>query len=343
MVIMPLVHQDAAWAAEMLRDANARGELLYAPMTAERFAARLMGEGSVGFAAREDDRPIGFVLGAIKRKLLPGENASALYLTLILVEPGSRGRGVGNALLGVLGHAAQTSGKTRLVVSGDSPIHMTWQIPETHGHDHNNAPGVWEDGDGYAYLLHRGFAQDAHEVAMYRALSDYTPSPERAERVKALGALGIRVGRWQIGLGDQYDGMCDRVGSEYWRSVLREELAAWRENRPNADPELWADGKRPAGPRTLLTATRKEYIIGFTGPVDLQESGRGWFTGICTDPIWSGNGIASVLFDMLLEAFWQEGAAFCSLFTGADNPARRIYLRAGLRVAARFCAMSLPL
>ena len=85
---------------------------------------------------------------------------------------------------------------------------------------------------------------------------------------------------------------------------------------------------------------KEEQIIGFTGPVDLQRSGRGWFTGICTDPDWGGRGIATVLFNLLMKEFVAEGAAFCSLFTGAQNHAQKIYQRAGLRVTSHWAVLS---
>ena len=89
--------------------------------------------------------------------------------------------------------------------------------------------------------------------------------------------------------------------------------------------------------------TKDDLIVGFTGPVDLQKSGRGWFTGICTDPDFGGKGIASVLFNMLMREFVDEGAQFCSLFTGLDNHAQKIYRRAGLDVVAHFAVLSRPL
>ena len=103
------------------------------------------------------------------------------------------------------------------------------------------------------------------------------------------------------------------------------------------------DGVQPNGPRTILVAVKDEHIIGFTGPVDLQKSGRGWFTGICADPDWGGRGIGTVLFNMLMKEFVDEGAAFSSLFTGVENHAQKIYMRAGLRVKAQFSVLSCPL
>ena len=93
----------------------------------------------------------------------------------------------------------------------------------------------------------------------------------------------------------------------------------------------------------LLTAVHGSRIVAFTGPVDLQSSGRGWFTGICTDPAYEGRGIATVLFHLLMDAFMREGATFTTLFTGVENHAQKIYLRAGLRPVREFHLMTLSL
>ena len=159
---------------------------------------------------------------------------------------------------------------------------------------------------------------------MYLNLKDYVWDKKLDDLTEKLAAEGIRVGRWEIGLGEDYDGMCDRVGSEYWRSVLQEETA--KEN-----------------PRPILAAVTDGHIVGFTGPVDRQENGRGWFTGICTDPLIGGKGAGSVLFNLLMKEFVAEGAQFTSLFTGLDNHAQKIYYRAGLRIVAHFAVLSCPL
>ncbi len=369
-----------------------RGEVLYRTPEREDFLARFFAPGCQGFVAEVEGRVAGWAHCVCPQRFLPGETAdnTPLFLTLVMTAPELRGQGIGTALVArVLAHG-RVQGKRQVVVSGNNPVHLTWLIPGAGGHDHNNAPGVWEDSEGFRFLAHLGFHDDFHEISMYMPMKEYRWDPalndklaaldgvwEDSEgfrflahlgfhddfheismympmkeyrwdpalndKLAALDAEGIRVGRWEPGLGEAYDGMCDRVGSEYWRNVLRQELHAWHTGQPNADPELWPDGIRPAGPRPLLTATHGPDIIGFTGPVDLQRSGRGWFTGICTDPDWGGRGIASVLFNLLMKEFADEGAAFCSLFTGAENHAQKIYLRAGLRITSRWAVMSLPL
>ena len=336
--IVPLREADIPLALTMLEEAHTRQEVLYRPVTEEEYRTRFMGEGRLSLGAYDGEQLVGWLHGAYREN-----QQEPMHLSLIVVAPQNRGHGAGSALVKALKGEARRLGRTKLVVSGGGPVPMAWLIPGTPNHDHNNAPGADEHGPGYGFLLRQGFQEMAHEIAMYMPLNGYRWDETLDERIASLAAEGIRVGRWEPGLGENFDDMCDRVNSDYWRHVLREELAAWRENRPNADPELWPDGRQPQGPRTLLTATHGERIIGFTGPVDLQASGRGWFTGICTDPQWGRRGIASVLFHLLMREFAAEGAAFTSLFTGRDNPAQRIYRRSGLEVCAHFCALSCPL
>ena len=133
--------------------------------------------------------------------------------------------------------------------------------------------------------------------------------------------------------------MCDGVESEYWRSVLKTEIQCHRDGVPCTDIRFIPNGVVPAGPRPILAATHEGKIVAFTGPVDKQKSGRGWFSGICTDPNYERRGIASVLFNLLMQEFVDEGAAFSTLFTGDDNHAQKIYKNAGLRVVKRFSIM----
>ena len=50
--------------------------------------------------------------------------------------------------------------------------------------------------------------------------------------------------------------------------------------------------------------------------------------------------LPTVLFNLLMKEFVAEGAAFCSLFTGAQNHAQKIYQRAGLRVTSHWVVLS---
>lgn len=285
------------------------------------------------YVAVQEEQVIGFIHG-----VLPSGDTA--YLTAMFVATAFRRKGIGTQLFGAFEDAARSDGKTLLVVSGNNPVHLSWRVPNTQGHDHNNAPGVDRECAGYPFLIKNGVIPTFNEVAMYMDLKNYQ-WPHRMDEVKAkLMEEGIHVGLYDGETELEYDGMCDRVQSEYWRNVLKTELEAWQKGKPNLDESLFVDGTPPKGPRPLLLATQGSHIIGFTGPVAVQKSGRGWFTGICVDPLYGRRSIGALLFNMLMRTFINEGAAFTTLFTGAENHAQQIYLRAGLTVVRHFAVMS---
>ncbi len=345
-LIRPMEARDPEDCAKLIRDCLEQGTTRYKPLSPAELEAMLSREGAVGFTAADPaGKVLGFALGAEKTAFLRGQTRenTPLYLSMLLVSPSRQRQGIGSALLDAFRREGIRRGKPALHIGSDQPLHTAWLIPGTPGHDHNNAPGVWEEGGAVPWFEHRGFQTASREISLHIDLKDYRWDPSLDGKILRLREEGIAIGRWAPEMGREFDGMCDRVGSEYWRHVLETEIAAWDRNEPNADEDLWADGRRPSGPRPFLTAARDGHLIGFTGPVDRQASGRGWFTGICVDPLWGGRGIATVLFNMLLREFVQEDAAFCSIFTGIGNHAQKIYLRSGLRITSHWSAMNCPL
>ncbi len=326
--------------------AAAAGETVYAPLTRgdfhRIFEQDLNYDPALSLVAEEDGQVAGWISGVAQKVFLPHENNENTpgYLTCVFVRRDCRRHGVGRALVRALEDAFRARGKA-VIACGGNPVNLDWLVPGTPGHDHNNAPGMDEDCAGFPFLRALGFEVADREIAMYLNLKDYRPWPELAARREALAARGIFVGRYDPDLNYDYDGMCDRVGSEYWRSVLQSEIACHKQGVPNTDPRFIPDGRVPAGPRPILAAVSHpdRAIVAQCGPIDLQKSGRGWFTGICTDPLFERQGIASVLFNLLMQEFIAEGAAFSTIFTGDTNHAQRIYLRCGFRVVRRFAVM----
>jgi len=326
----PMEKADLSAVLGLWNDSAVRGEVLLKPMTEEGFRrvfeANPSYDGRFDFVAEEQSQVIGWISGITKQVFLPKETPENTpgFLTVIFVDRECRRQGIGTALLEELLEAFRGEGKKSAVCFSTNPIDLGWTIPGTPGHDHNNAPGVDMACDGYPFLQARGFEVEAVEVAMYLDLARYQAPPTLAELQEKLRGEGIDTGRYDPRLQDDFDRMCDRVGSEYWRSVLQEETA--REE-----------------PRPILAATHEGYMVGFTGPVDVEPSGRGWFTGICTDPEYERRGIATVLFNLLMQEFIAAGARFSTLFTGDSNHAQRLYARTGFEVRRKFAMMERPL
>ena len=323
MDIRTLEMRDIPAIVELWNGCVQRGEVLYRPLEASYFVSKLVRQpGAVIFTAHAGDALCGFAAGCRLTQFLPGqtEENTPAYLSVLMVAPTHRRQGVGSALLTAFEAHFAALGKTAFAVSSTCPINLDWVIPGTPGHEHNNMPGVDEDCPGFPFLKARGYAVAVREVAMYLNLAEYEKKPEVETRRAALAVQGIDAGLYDVNRRAEFDGMCDRVGSEYWRQVLREETAK-------------------ANPRPMLAAVCDGHMVGFTGPVDRQENGRGWFTGICTDPLYERRGIATVLFNDLMEAFIRAGAAYSTLFTGTENHAQRLYLKTGFRPARYFSIM----
>ncbi len=323
------------------------GEVLYYPLTEAYFQKKFVdNEGCEPenlLVAEDGGTIVGWIHGVAPETFRLSKPGCA-YLTVVMTAPEARGRGAGAALLEALKVRMRARGADTLYCSSLNPVNLDWRIPGTPGHDHNNMPGLDTGCAGFGFFAHAGFSEKVREVSLYQDLSGYRLPPEIPGIQARLASEGICTGILQPSQLDcGFDGMCDRVGSDYWRDVLRTEITAWKTGAPNGDSRFWPDGRHPAGPRPLLTAVHDGQIVGFTGPVDLQQSGRGWFTGICTDPLYEKRGIATVLFNLLMQAFVEEGAAFTTLFTGVANHARRVYERAGLRPVREFALTALPL
>lgn len=315
--------EDLAGIVSLWNGCATRQEVLYRPLTPAYFKEKFLDQpGTEIFVADEAGAVIGFLTGCKKTEFLPGqtEENTPAYLSAFMVAPEYRNRGVGSALLDAFERYYAAMGKAAIAVTSTCPINLDWVIPGTPGHEHNNMPGMDEACMGFDFLKKRGYAVAVREVAMYLNLAEYEKKPEIEARRAKLAEEGVIAGLYDVTQQAEYDGMCDRVGSEYWRQVLREEIA--KEN-----------------PRPILAAVTGGHIVGFTGPVDRQENGRGWFTGICTDPLYERRGIAGVLFNDLMGEFIKVGAAYSTLFTGTENHAQRLYLKTGFRPARYFAIM----
>lgn len=322
------------------------GEVVYYPLSEAYFHTKFELDPNYDpqytLVAEENGQILGFINGIAKKIFLDRETNENTpgYITCFFVRKEDRGRGIGRALMDALCSRFKASGKHKVAVCNDNPVNLDWHIPGTPGHDHNNTPGVDMDSPGYGFALAQGFHETVREIAMYLNLKDYIPWEGMHEKQETLLKQGIYTGRYDASLDYDYDRICDRVGSDYWREVIRSETNCWKKNCPNTDVRFIPNGtKVPPGPRPMLVATHDRHIVGFTGPVDLQASGRGWFCGIFTDPEYEHRGIAPILFHLLMEEFIAEGAAFSTLFTGEDNRAQHIYLRTGFRVVRRFAIM----
>ena len=85
-------------------------------------------------------------------------------------------------------------------------------------------------------------------------------------------------------------------------------------------------------PYPLLVALHGNKVVGFTGPLYREYDGRGFFAGIGVLPTFGGRKLGTLLFFMLANELKKMGATFMTFYTGRDNHARFIYLKAGSKI-----------
>ncbi len=88
--------------------------------------------------------------------------------------------------------------------------------------------------------------------------------------------------------------------------------------------------------KPLIVAWLNNEIVGFTGPLSVEESKRGYFAGIMVLDKARNLGLGKALFHRLALELKDMGADYLTLFTGKDNPAKAIYLSLGGEVVKEF-------
>ena len=225
------------------------GEVLYYPLTDAYFQQKFcQGPGCEpeNLLVIEKDGAVAGFLHGVAPVTFPLAKPGCAYLTCLLIRPDARGRGLGKALLDAFKARMKERGAHTLYISSLNPVNLDWHIPGTPGHDHNNMPGLDTGCAGFGFFAAQGFVEKHREVSLYQDLSGYAMPREVPVLQKKLAADGIFTGVYQPEWNCEFDGMCDRVGSDYWRDVLRTEIAAWRAHAPNADSRFWPDGRRHA-------------------------------------------------------------------------------------------------
>jgi len=302
------------------------GQTQYKPLTKKEFEAKFLKDPNFSydgtFVAVEDGKVIGFANGVVKKQFLPGENHENTpgYLTMVVVDTEYRGKGYGSALLHELEEFFRKNGKKKSQSIFFNPIKLEWYIPGTDGHDHNNSPGVDADTPAVKFMEKNGYRILTREVSYYLNLSDFKMSEKCIKRRQELMEKGIYTGFYDPEKHYGFDELFDDLGSEDWRKGIMDNLA-----KDKPDP--------------VIVAADHGKICGFTGPIRVQESGRGFFVGIGTHSQYRGEGIMTVLFELLMDGFKNAGAKFSSLFTGADNPAGKTYERTGFKAVRNWAVM----
>jgi ribosomal protein S18 acetylase RimI-like enzyme len=303
----------ALWNSEAVKDG-------YKELTEQSFADIFLYspyfDKETTFVLLESDQVKGFACGCTGDDIPLGNVAG--YITCIVLSSDYQSNENYKLLLDALEHRFQALGKKQADILFFNPMLLTWYIPETPKHEHNNAPGVPVESRLYSFLLTDGFIEREKECAMYLNLSQFSiPEDIRAKEAKAV-TDGYRV---ELFDSEKHSGIVEMLtgfDNPLWAKQI---------------PQYVADGV------PLVIAAHEGKVVGFAGPVIRQHNGRAFFAGIGVHPDHEGHGLGSILFFKLCEAFQNIQTEYMSLFTGQANPAIRIYEKAGFKKVKQFAIM----
>lgn len=258
--------------------------------------------GVAGFAAgcSGEDLPLGDVAG---------------YITSVIIDSAAASMELYDAFVRRMETRFRQLGKKQAEVLFFNPVKLKWTIPSAPQHEHNNAPGISKDQPLYEALIARGYADRATQCGMYLKLGGFSVPEDITGKESKASKEGYQVTLYAPAV----------------HKGLEATLAALENPQWEKDVAAHVKNDEP-----LVVAVYGNEVVGFAGPIILEPDGRAFFCGIGVHPEYEGHGLGSILFFRMVEAFQNAGGQYISLFTGSNNPALRIYQKAGFNIEKKF-------
>lgn len=296
-----------------------KGNILHEPLSLDEFRNKLSAQGgqkdfTTVLVAEEEGKA--FACGCVDLK------SGKCFVNLVMVREEERHKGMGTAVLRKLEELLAVQGnRNSIEISFFNPVTFSWRIADKEGVTHPNTPGVDVASDAYLFFKNCGYRDFAIQNSYYLSLQQYRYPPDMEKHKRKLEAEGILFVAYDNTIHHGMEEMLKRLENPLWEKELSEE------------PPLSKGG------RQILVPVYENQVCGFTGPLDVERSGRGYFAGIAVDPSFRGKGLAKVLFCTLCDSLKTMGADYMTLFTGENNPARNIYEAAGFSIVRTWADM----
>lgn len=298
----------------------AQNEIVIKKFSPEKFNSLFFeeytGVKKVAVAALDKDKVIGFAAGTHKAGMEVG------YITYVLVDKDYRRQKIGKALAEeiekMLKEVADVT-LTKYEAVFYNPVGLSWIVPGTDGHDHPGIPGVDMLQGGYIFMKNIGYRDFAYQNSYYRCLEGFEFSEKIKAKMEKAKEHGLSITYYDKNRHYDLEELFDNLKNPGWKAAIM-----GNEAKENPLPLLVAEDASAGDGRAK--------VIGFTGPLTVQESGRGYFAGIGVHTDYRTYGLGSALFSSLCAGLHDMGAEFMTLFTGETNPARNIYESAGFKV-----------
>ena len=270
------------------------------------------------FGVFDKDNLIAYSI-CLLRKLFEGREYGG-YIHIIVVKKEYRKQGIGSALLTKMEEYLKSKGKKVANVNYYLPLCFTWYIPGFDHHNHPCAPGIRLNSKEYFFLLHRGYEIFGQEDAFHLDLCNYNISPSIQRVLDENAKDGITIELYDKNKHYGLDEFYKALNIYDFEKVIRENLELEK-------------------PYPFLVVSDKGRIVGWTGALWNEESGRGHFDGIAILEEVRGRGLGKSLFSLLAYHSKLNGAKFMTFYTGLTNHARYIYMKAGFKIEQSYALM----
>lgn len=242
------------------------------------------------------------------------------FIACLVVAKKYRRNGLGTKMLLDLEEYIKQSGRTYMRNYFGSPINLKWYVPGYDHHEHAGCPAVPFNTSYYFLLLANGYNVNGQHDGFHVDLENFEEDEKIKAKIKENEKDGYYITIYDKNKHHGFDEMFDALGNEGFRRAVHNVTS-----KPNPDP--------------LIIVEKDGEILGFTGPVKTEPSGRASLAGVAIHPKAQKRGLGKTMFCELCRLSKENGGKFMTLFTGSDNRARNIYLYAGLRIVESFVVM----
>ena len=288
----------------------------YKPFNVDSFKSHVLNHPDFkidgAFVLEKDNEIIGLSVGLIREYERDDESRPG-YLPLLLVKKEERRKGYGKLLLNHVEEYVKSKGKNKVCISYRSTLNFPWYIPNTDKHDHAGAPGAFVNSDLYLFLINNEYLVIDHQDAFHLDLPKYEMPEKVVSKINKNKEDGYVIETYNSNYHYGIEEFYQDINDEGFIRVIKANLALDE-------------------PLPFLVISKDGQILGWTGAMYTEPSGRAHFDGIAISPKVRGRGLGQGLWCSLGKYSKEHGSKFMTFFTGRTNHARYIYLKSGFKI-----------
>ncbi len=306
-------------------DELTKEEVFFKEISEDEFNDRLFRTSAFNkegtFIALDGDKVVGFAAANVKESDNNNPNASG-YIHTFIVKKEYRRQGIGGKLIELIENYIKEKGRKSSRFVFLSGVNWPWYIPYTDKHEHPGMPAVRMNSDFYLFLYHHGYVVNSIHEGFHLPLAEYEMPASVTKKMEENAKTGLVVEVYDPNKHTGIEEFCDKIS----------------ETNAGFAYSIRYNLKREK-PYPFMVAAHDNKVVGWTGAMYTEATGRGHLDGIIVDPDERGGGLGKGLFCNLCYWHKQHGSSYMTFFTGLDNPARYIYLSAGFKIAQSFADM----